>query len=293
MPELPEVEVLLRHLKPLLTGRTIQSVHVLKPRLLRPDSAEGLVKALEGCTLHDVSRRAKYLLFSLTQTKKAVSKPFRVLGHLGMTGRMFVQEENAPVPKHTVLHWRMGAERFVFEDTRGFGRFTLDLSGLEALGLEPWDPEFTPDKLKTELHRSTQAIKVKLLDQSLVCGVGNIYASEALFRAGIDPRTPAGRLTPTQRTSLRDSIRSCLQEAIDFGSSLALDFAGRGSREGLFYYGTQEGSATAQSHERFHVYDREGQPCLRCKTPIQRITQAARSTFFCSRCQPKQRSKAD
>lgn len=293
MPELPEVEVLLRHLKPLLTGRTIQSVTVLKPRLLRPDSAEGLVKALEGCTLQDVSRRAKYLLFSLTPARKTGSNPFRVLGHLGMTGRMFVQEENAPLPKHCVLHWRMGDDRFVFEDTRGFGRFTLDLSGLEALGPEPWDPEFSPDALKTHLHRSTQAIKVKLLDQSLVCGVGNIYASEALFRAGVDPRTPSGRLTPAQRISLTDSIRSCLQEAINFGSSLALDFAGRGSREGMFYYGTQEANATPQSQERFHVYDREGQPCLRCNTPIQRIVQAARSTFYCPQCQPKRRAEAD
>lgn len=292
MPELPEVEVLVRHLKPLLAGRTIQDVVVLKPRLLRPDSIDTLVKMLEGCTVQHLSRRAKCLLFSLNPNKKARSEPFQVLGHLGMTGRMFVQAVNAPLPKHTVLHWRMDDARFVFEDTRGFGRFTSDLSGLNALGPEPWDAEFTPESLKTQLHRSTQAIKVKLLDQSLVCGVGNIYASEALFRAGVDPRTPAGRLTLAQQTSLRDSIRSCLQEAIDFGSSLALDFAGRGSREGLFYYGTQEGNAAPQSQERFHVYDREGQPCLRCKTPIQRIFQAARSTFFCPRCQPKQRSVA-
>lgn len=292
MPELPEVEVLVRHLKPLLSGRTIRDISILKPRLLRPNSPRELASALEGGTLEEVSRRAKCLLFSIRAQSRPNAETFLVLGHLGMTGRMFVQDAKDPLPKHTVLHWRMGDDRFVFEDARGFGRFTLDLGGLKALGPEPWDPDFTPERLKSELHGSRQAIKVKLLDQSLVCGVGNIYASEALFRAGIDPRTPAGQLTPSHREKLRDAIRHCLQEAIDFGSSLTLDFAGRGSGEGLFYYGMQEGSTMAQPEERFRVYDRSGQPCLRCETTIQRITQAARSTFYCPQCQPGRRPRA-
>jgi formamidopyrimidine-DNA glycosylase len=134
------------------------------------------------------------------------------------------------------------------------------------------------------LKRSSQAIKVKLLDQTLIAGVGNIYASEALFRARISPRLPAKRLTKVQIKLLRRAIRSVLTEAVRLGSTLPLAFDGDGARNGLFYFG-QSATSSKYYEERLRVYDRVGKPCPRCGASIRRIVQAARSSFFCPRCQ--------
>ncbi len=137
--------------------------------------------------------------------------------------------------------------------------------------------------LHAALRRSTQAIKPKLLDQQTLAGVGNIYASEALWRAGISPRKAARRLTRAQCDALAASIRTVLEEAIACGSTVPLDFAGDGARDGLFYYGSAPG--TTGHEERLRVYGRAGEPCGRCATSIRQITQAARSTFYCPCCQ--------
>jgi len=150
------------------------------------------------------------------------------------------------------------------------------------LGPEPLEEAFTPELLARELKRSRQPVKVKLLDQSLVAGIGNIYASEALFLAGISPRRAANRLTRQQVAKLWQAIRDVLTAAIAGGSTVPLNFSPRKS-DGLFYYGSAAGGPDFYT-ERLRVYDRHGERCLNCNTPVKRIVQAARSTFFCPNC---------
>jgi formamidopyrimidine-DNA glycosylase len=282
VPELPEVEVLVRQLDPLLKRRTVRTVTIRRERVIRPTPSTQLKRKLKNATFSRVSRRAKFLVFDLVQPN---GKSFSLLGHLGMTGRMYLQPKTAPLAKHAAVVLDLGDANFIFEDTRYFGRFTLDLSPVQGLGPEPLDPSFCSDQLGPALAKSTRPIKIKLLDQTLVSGIGNIYASEALFHARISPRKPARKLTPEQVTNLCRAIRQVLEQAIAFGSTVPLNFpGGRSSGDRLFYYGAQP-SAGNSYEERLLVYDRERQPCLNCSTPIRRIVQAARSTFFCPNCQ--------
>ena len=281
MPELPEVEVLARHLRPALTGKIIRAVVVRREKVLQPTKTARFQKELTGAKFVGLQRRGKYLLFELRRT--GARENFFLLGHLGMTGRMFLAPKNAPLPKHAAVMLELGAKNFIYEDTRYFGRLTLDLSATEKLGPEPWAKEFTPEVFYRRLKTSRQPVKVKLLDQSLVAGVGNIYASEALFRASISPRRAANRLTLAQAEKLLRSVRDVLSAAIDCGSTIPLNFSAHKS-DGLFYYGSAAGAEDFYT-ERLLVYDRVGQPCVKCGSPIKRIVQAARSTFFCAHCQ--------
>ena len=281
MPELPEVEVLVRHLRPLLRGKIIRGVTVRRARVVSPTSPRQLRRKLRGARFVGLSRRGKYLLFELRGA--GGQGRVRVLGHLGMTGRMFLSRKNAPLPKHAAVAFSLGRENFVYEDTRYFGRLTLDTSAIGRLGPEPLGDDFNAEHFGIALKGSRQPIKVKLLDQALVAGIGNIYASEALFRARIPPRLAANKLARTQVVGLRRAIREVLAEAIRFGSTMPLSFEDhRGDR--LFYFG-RTGDGPGYYEERLRVYDRKGEPCVRCGMPIRRIVQAARSTFFCPRCQ--------
>ncbi|PYJ07357.1 MAG: hypothetical protein DME25_03985 [Verrucomicrobia bacterium] len=197
---------------------------------------------------------------------------------------MYLLPSNAPWPKHAAVVLELGDQYFVFEDTRYFGRLTLDASAIGKLGPEPLGAEFTVECLAQSLKRSAQAIKVKLLDQALVAGVGNIYASEALFRAGVSPRLPARRLAQAQVVRLWQSLREVLAEAIECGSTVPLDYAGTGARDGLFYFGRAP-DAPDFYEERLRVYDRAGRPCVNCGLPIKRLVQAGRTTFYCAYCQ--------
>jgi formamidopyrimidine-DNA glycosylase len=277
MPELPEVEVLARHLRPLLRGKTIRSVTVCRERVTRPTSPSKLEKALIGAKFKGLLRRGKYLLFQL-QPKKS-KETLTVLGHLGMTGRMFVVLKKEKLPRHTAVVFDLGGHHFIYEDTRYFGRMTLDLSPIAELGPEPWD--FTPELFAESLKRSRQPIKIKLLDQNLIAGVGNIYASEALFRARISPKLPANRLTLAQAKKLLQAIRAVLNDSIKAGSTVALQKSDD-ETDALFYF---DANGSRYYERRLRVYDRAGKPCLNCGTKIVRITQAARSTYFCPRCQ--------
>ncbi len=282
MPELPEVEVLVRHLAPLLKHRTIRRVEVRRKRVVTPAAPRQFARALRGATFLALTRRGKYLVFALRAAR--TRKRFLLLGHLGMTGRMYVLRRRQPEPKHAAVVLGLGAVKFVYEDTRYFGRLTFDTSPLSRLGPEPLGEPQAPESFVRALQRSSQPIKVKLLDQSLVAGVGNIYASEALFRARISPRRAARRLSPAQVARLWQAIREVLQEAIDRGSTVPLDWAGLGDKDGLFYFGRAVG-APDYYEEGLRVYDREGRSCPQCGAPIRRVVQAARSTFFCPRCQ--------
>jgi len=281
MPELPEVEVLARHLRPLIRGKTIRDVTVHRAKVLLPTRPREFRRTLRGAKFIGLSRRGKYLLFQLRA--KSGGKPISLLGHLGMTGRIFLASKDWPLPKHTAVALDLGKNNLIYEDTRYFGRLTLDTSAVTRLGPEPLDDGFKADTFAQLLKRSRQAIKVRLLDQQLVAGVGNIYASEALFRARISPRLAANKLTIVQVRRLRLAIRVVLTEAIRYGSTVPLNLGGDKS-DGLFYFGSAPDTPDFYE-ERLRVYDREGQPCPNCRQPIKRITQAARSTFFCPYCQ--------
>ena len=281
MPELPEVEVLAQFLRPALRGKIIRAVRINRVKIARPTSEPELQSALTGAKFKSLERRGKYLLFTLQP--KTGKETVTLLGHLGMTGKMFLTNKTEALPKHAAVVLDLGDRNFVFEDTRYFGRFTLDLSSVEKLGPEPLSENFTPEQFARELKRSRQPIKVKLLDQSLVTGVGNIYASEALFRAKISPKLAADKLTFAQVKKLHRTIREVLTKAIEFGSTVPINFTGTKS-DGLFYFGSAVGAPDFYT-ERLRVYDRAGKPCWNCRQPIQRIVQAARSTFFCKQCQ--------
>jgi formamidopyrimidine-DNA glycosylase len=282
MPELPEVEILVRHLSPLLKGKTIRAIEVRREKVIAPTSNRELTRALRGAKFLNVSRRGKYLIFELCSPSCRTA--LLLVGHLGMTGRMYLLPKKSALPRHAAVVMDLGRSRFVYEDVRYFGRFTLDVSAIAALGPEPLGPEFTVDYLAVSVKRSAQPIKVKLLDQSLVAGIGNIYASESLFRAGISPRLAARKLKPGQVKRLWQSIREVLSHAIECGSTLPLDFGGSNKKDGLFYHGSA-GDASEFYEERLLVYDRAGRPCTECGVSIRRAVQAARSTFYCPCCQ--------
>jgi formamidopyrimidine-DNA glycosylase len=279
MPELPEVEILARHLRPLLRGKIIRGVNVRRERVLKPTLPKNFRRTLLGAQFQGLSRRGKYLLFELQKS----GKKLLMLGHLGMTGRMFLALKNEPLPKHAAVILKLGKMNFVYEDVRYFGRLTLDLSALKNLGAEPFGKNFWAKDFAENLRRSRQPVKIKLLDQSLVAGIGNIYASEALFRARISPKLAANQLTLAQTKKLGRAIREVLKVAIEFGSTVPLRFV-NGKSDGLFYFGRASGTPDFYE-ERLRVYDRAGKPCLNCHCPIKRIVQGARSTFYCPHCQ--------
>jgi len=282
VPELPEVEVLVRHLAPVLRNRKIKNVEVRRARVVLPHSPEQFSSRLRGAGFIEVSRRGKFLLFDLATGRKG--EQLQLVGHLGMTGRMYLLPAKSVLPKHAAVVINLGAENFVFEDTRYFGRLTFDTDVIARLGPEPLGGEFTVEGLSEALKRSSQPIKVKLLDQSIVAGIGNIYASEALFRARISPRVAARKLTAQQIARLWRAIRETLRDAIARGSTVPLNYSGEGERNGLFYFGRAPGAADYYE-ERLQVYDRAGKPCVNCGSPIKRTVQAARSTFYCPKCQ--------
>lgn len=276
------MEVLVRHLAPLLRNREIKNVQVRRARIVLPHSPEQFSSRLRDARFLEVSRRGKYLLFDLTRGGK--KEAFRIVGHLGMTGRMYLLPAKGVLPKHAAVVLDLGGKNFVFEDTRYFGRLTFDTDAIARLGPEPLGREFTAEGFSEALKRSAQAIKVKLLDQSIVAGIGNIYASEALFRAYISPRLPARNLTADQTARLRRAIRETLRDAIARGSTVPLNYSGEGERDGLFYFGSAPDTPDYYG-ERLRVYDRAGKACVNCGTDIKRIVQAARSTFYCPKCQ--------
>ncbi len=282
MPELPEVEVLIRHLAPGLTGKRVRHVQVHRPKIVLPDGVAAFRAALAGASFTGLARRGKYLVFTLQPPR---AKPaFKLIGHLGMTGRMYFLPPGRPLPKHVAVSMDLGPVRFIFEDTRYFGRLTLDASPLDRLGPEPLSETFTAQALHRRLQRSARPVKVCLLDQHLAAGIGNIYASEALHAANVSPVLPARELSLDQVSRLRNAIRRVLRRAIRFGSTVPLDGSGSGRGDGLFYYGRAPGAPKGAS-ERLAVYDRAGLPCARCGGMIRQFVQAGRSTYHCPDCQ--------
>jgi len=268
MPELPEVEVTRRGLAPQLAGRKISSVSVREPRLRWPVPRD--VLALAGRTVSAVRRRGKYLLVDCGDG--------HLILHLGMSGSLRVLPPGTPPGKHDHFDLLLGDRLLRLRDPRRFGAVLWAAGDVDAhpllahLGIEPLSRALTPQRLHALTRGNRIAIKNFLMDGRRVVGVGNIYASEALFRAGINPRRAARRLTVKESTKLTKAIKDTLQAAIRAGGSTLRDFVG-----------TDGGSGYAQ--QRHYVYDRAGKKCRRCRTPIRKLTQGQRSTYFCPTCQ--------
>jgi formamidopyrimidine-DNA glycosylase len=268
MPELPDVETTVRGLARFLEGERIERAQVNRPDLRRPFPPD-LVQALIGARVTGLGRRAKYGLVHLDRGQTMVF-------HLGMSGRWRIDPEE--LGKHDHLLLETATHRFALNDARRFGSVDLvDTDALEewpqfaAMGPEPLGDELTAAWLKRAFEGRKQAIKLLLLDQRIVAGLGNIYVCEALFRAHIDPRKAAGKVTRPALERLVPAIRAVLEASIADGGSTLRDYAQPDG--GLGYFAT-----------RFDVYGREGQPC-RYGGTVKRIVQGGRSTWFCPKCQ--------
>lgn len=274
MPELPEVETVKAGLEGPLAGRRIARAEAFAPKIRIP-VPEDFAEALTGRTVLRLARRAKYILVHL-------DSGLTVLLHLGMSGQVRIESGAYERAKHD--HFILDIEegpRIVYHDPRRFGLVTFaktdDLEAhplLKELGPEPLSNAFNGPALKGALQGKTVAIKQALLDQRVVAGVGNIYASEALFRAGINPKRKAGSLSLERCERLSGTVRAVLADAIKSGGSSLKDYVRVDGELGYFQH-------------RFAVYDKEGGPCPNkpCPGTIRRITQGARSTFYCPACQ--------
>jgi formamidopyrimidine-DNA glycosylase len=278
MPELPEVETIARGLHKRVSGDVIDSVWLgQKPEPLKSPARE-IVAALEHNRIASVRRMGKHIVFDLDEKNaratKSASTPTAAqwIVHLGMSGRLQVCEPEAEVLKHThaILKLASGRElRFI--DPRRFGRLSVARAGgFDAGGIEPLEADL--DRFLSLFRGRKTPIKSALLNQKLLRGVGNIYADESLFRAGLRPRRRASTITREQLGKLLTSVKEVLREAIALGGSTISDYVDANGEEGFFQL-------------QHRVYGREGEPCLVCKTPIKRIVIAGRSSHYCPKCQ--------
>lgn len=271
MPELPEVETIARGLDKRVTGDVIESIWLgRKPEPLKSPARE-IAAALDQTRIAAVRRVGKHIVFDL-EAENGRSKRSQWIVHLGMTGRLQVCEPQSEILKHThaILKLASGRElRFV--DPRRFGRLSVARTAeFDAGGIEPLEADLD-QFLKLFRGRKTP-IKSALLNQKLLRGVGNIYADESLFRAGIRPRRRASAITRDQLAKLLNAVKEVLREAIALGGSSISDYVDADGEEGFFQL-------------QHRVYGREGEPCLVCKTPIKRIVIAGRSSHYCPKCQ--------
>jgi formamidopyrimidine-DNA glycosylase len=308
MPELPEVETIRRQLAPLVEGRRLLRMEILDPRWSRPLEPQELTDALLGRRIERLDRRGKYLVWNLQEEVFLVQ-------HLRMTGAVLCEPESEPAHVRVRLELGApraqrgsarpaanGGEgrggrsasagrrapgvrrrRLVIVDPRRFGTGELLLGGraleeffASRLGLEPLDERFTPAHLRSVASGRMAPIKALLLDQRRIAGVGNIYADEALFRAGVHPLRPAGGLSSAQYTRLHATVIEALLEGIDARGATIDDFRHVDGVRGSF-------------QDRFLVHRREGEPCPRCARTIVKMVVAGRGTYVCERCQPRPR----
>lgn len=271
MPELPEVEVTRCSIAPELVGRRV-SGGAIRTAKLRYPLCQDLPKNLKGSTLLAIERRGKYLLLDFGRGA--------VLIHLGMSGSLRLLPRGATAQKHDHVDLEFGDRLLRLRDPRRFGAVLwfpakADLarhSLLTTLGIEPLDADFTPAWLFAATRSKQAPIKQLLMDSHLVVGIGNIYASESLYRAGIDPRTPAGRIGLMRFERLVAAIRATLQAAIAAGGSSLRDFIHSDGSAGYF-------------QQQYFVYGRAGEACRVCGKTIRSLRQGQRATFFCPRCQ--------
>jgi formamidopyrimidine-DNA glycosylase len=268
MPELPEVETIATGLHKRVSGERIESVWLgRKPEPLKSPAAE-IARTLEGACVKEVRRVGKHIVFDLAGRNDGHRQ---WIVHLGMTGRMLVANPESEVPKHTHLVARLASGKELrFVDPRRFGRLEVREGSFSGPGSEPLTIDV--EDFAQLFHRRTAPIKALLLNQNLLHGVGNIYADESLFRAGIRPRRRAHSLTLNELKKLHASLRKVLKEAIAAGGSSVSDYVDADGEVGFFQL-------------RHRVYGREGEPCLVCKKKIKKIVVAGRGTHYCPKCQ--------
>jgi len=269
MPELPEVETVANGVHQRVHGQTIVDVHLRKNPQTFKSPPQEIAETLTGARIDRVHRVGKTIVVDLTRAPKKTAAQFLV--HLGMTGRLLVSAPETEVPPHTHATLMLsGGKELRFVDARRFGRLSVLHEPYTGSGSEPLT---IPLEEFIALFRNRKTpIKAALLNQSLLHGVGNIYADEALFHAGIRPRRQAGRLTRDELTRLRAALQKVLKHAIKLGGSSVSDYVDADGVAGFF-----------QLHHR--VYSRTGEPCRTCSTPIERIVVGGRSTHFCPTCQ--------
>lgn len=275
MPELPEVELISRSLDMLVKGRTLETAELLRERLAPDSTPAEFAKSLENKHINFIHRRGKHILFDL-------SGGLTLIVHLRMSGRfsLLADERDNPKFTHAIFHLD-GGEKLVFDDQRHFGLMKIvptaalhEVKEIAKLAPEPFSDEFSITYLHSVLRTSKRSLKEVLIDQTKVCGVGNIYASEALFGAGIHPALYSHKLSKPRAARLRESILAVLNEAINYADNLVVDPE---NLEGNYFSGSDDPT--------WYVYDREGEPCRNCKAVIVRLKQGGRSTYFCRKCQ--------
>ena len=274
MPELPEAETIVRGLKARVIGKTITRAEVIKADILR-EPKRRFTPRLRGRSVADVTRRAKNVILELDDDSV-------IWVNLGMTGRLLpfpAPPRGVGRPAHPAVRFRFAdGGVLIFDDVRRFGSVEhLDASARSerssAMGPEPLSDGWLPEQLVDALSRSRSPARSWLLDQRKIAGVGNIYAAEALFLAGIDPRTPVSSIDEARAGALHGAIRDILQGAIDAGGTTIRDY--RNAEGEMGEYG-----------RKLYVYGRDGDPCHRCGSPIERVVFSNRSAFLCPTCQP-------
>ena len=289
VPELPEVETIARGLDKRVAGDVIESVWIGSKKQVLKSSAAAIASTIEGKRILRVHRAGKHIVFDLETTAERTSEKKRKVGtrvesrqaaslqtvqwivHLGMTGRMVVCEAAEEVVKHTHLIAKLASGRELrFVDPRMFGKLSVHAGGFDPGGIEPL--EATEEQFVALFKGRKTPIKSALLNQKLLRGVGNIYADESLFRAGIRPRRRASKLTLAQLKKLYGAVQEVLREAIALGGSSVSDYVDADGEEGFFQL-------------QHRVYGREAEACLVCGTAIQRVVLAGRSSHFCAKCQ--------
>jgi formamidopyrimidine-DNA glycosylase len=273
MPELPEVETVKRTLASLVIGKTIQQVTVSLPRIIRrPDDIHLFSEQLAGTTISRVERRGKFL--------KLFADPYVLVSHLRMEGKYRLADQSEPVEKHVhvIFHFTDGTE-LRYKDVRQFGTMDLFLLGeedqkepLKKLGPEPLEDSFTLEWFSANLNKKSTKIKVLLLNQHFLVGLGNIYVDESLHKAKIHPERPANTLNEQEIATLYTNIRDTLQTAIDAGGSSVRSYVNGQGEMGYFQLQIQ-------------VYGRKNEPCHSCGNPISRIIVGGRGTHICNTCQ--------
>ena len=275
MPELPEVEHVVRALRRAVLGRQIVATEIHLPKLISPTSPSALNRKLKGSRISGLGRRGKFILIELDSGRVLVV-------HLRMTGKFVVLTPDDSLPPHAHAVFYLDDERrLVFRDQRQFGVMKLvansrlsKTKGITDLAPEPFSDEFSVGYLKETLARSRRTLKTLLLDQTRVLGLGNIYAAEALFRAGINPFKTASELSARRVVRLHQSIRDVLRAAVSGNSTSRINLENPNG----FSYGEAFGKV-------WQVYEREGQACFKCGTRIRRLTHGGRSTYWCPKCQ--------
>jgi len=267
MPELPEVETTKNGLDSLLSNKTISKVEILNPNL-RWTVEQSIISKLDNQTIRSFSRRGKYILFNLDKGHLMI--------HLGMSGKINVLNIDLPLNKHDHFLLYFNNEIMRFNDPRRFGSIfyleSLDHKLLNSLGVEPLEDSFHENYLFENSRNKTQNVKAFIMDSKIVVGVGNIYACESLFKAGINPKMKANKISKQRYSSLTNNIKEVLTKAIKAGGTTLQDFAKVDGKPGYF-------------SQELSVYGRENENCYSCNGKIKRIVQNQRSTFYCPKCQ--------